>query len=336
MGIILNTLRTPWVRRLGLIVGAVVGVGAVIVGVAGCGSDSPGASSPDSTAPGATGRLEVMASFYPLAFVVERVGGEQVRVRNLTPPGAEPHDLEIGANDLVALREADLVVYLEGVSAAVDESVRTAGEANALDISPAARLEKFDDADHAVLDDGHEDDHAGEGLGVDTHFWLDPVRLADVADAIAARLSTIDADHADVYAANAGALRTELLVLDSEYSAGLKNCSSRDLVTSHAAFGYVAKRYGLHQESVSGLSPDDEPTPAALARVSDFVRAEGVTTIFTETLVSSAVAKAIADETGAKTAVLDPLEGFAADADGDFITVMRANLVALRAGLGCS
>lgn len=313
-----------------------MGVVAVIAGVAGCGSDSPSTASADSAGTPTGERLQVMASFYPLAFVVERVGGEHVDVSNLTPPGAEPHDLELGANDLVTLREADLVVYLDGVSSAVDESVRTAGAANALDVASAARLEKFDDADHAKVDDGHEDDHAGEGLGVDIHFWLDPVRLADVADAVAARLSTIDEDRADVYAANAGALRAELLALDGEYSAALKNCSSRDLVTSHAAFGYLAKRYDLHQESVSGLSPDDEPTPAALARVADFVRAEGVTTIFTETLVSSDVARAIAEETGAKTAVLDPLEGFAAGADGDFITVMRSNLAALRAGLGCS
>lgn len=333
---ILSIVRMPAVRRAGLLLGALLGVLAVVAGFAGCSSDSTGGSSSgtDSTAPRAG--LEVIASFYPLEFVAERVGGEFVEVSNLTPPGAEPHDLELGANDLVALREADLVVFLSGVSTAVDESIRTAAGKNELDVTAAARLEKFEDADHAVVDDGHEDDHAGEGLGVDIHFWLDPLRLADVADAIAVRLSALVPEQAEQFAVNAAALRTELVALDGEFAAGLKTCTSRDLVTSHAAFGYFAARYDLHQESVSGLSPDEEPTPAALARVADFVRAEGVTTIFTETLVSGDIAAAIADETGAKTAVLDPLEGLAAGVTGDYLSVMRANLAVLRTGLGCT
>ena len=319
------------VRRIGLFTGAVVGVLAVVAGVAGCSNDKVGGSpKPESSG------LEVIASFYPLEFVVGRVGGEYVDVSNLTPPGSEPHDVEVGAADLVSLREADLVVFLSGVSAAVDESIRTAAGNNELDVTGTARLEEFKDADHAVIDDGHEDDHAGEGLGVDVHFWLDPIRLADVADAVAARLSSLVPAQADRFAANAAALRAELVALDGEFETGLATCRSRDLVTSHAAFGYLAARYDLHQESVSGLSPEEEPTPAALARIADFVRAEGVTTIFTETLVSADVATALADETGAKTAVLDPLEGLASGATGDYLSVMRANLAALRTGLGCS
>jgi zinc transport system substrate-binding protein len=149
-------------------------------------------------------------------------------------------------------------------------------------------------------------------------------------------LSALDATGAATFTANAAALRAELVALDAEYAAGLKSCTSRDLVTSHAAFGYLAARYDLHQESVTGLSPDEEPTPAALARVADFVKSEGVTTIFTETLVSDAVARAIAKEAGVGTAVLDPLEGLAAGVEGDYLTVMRANLAVLRSGLGCT
>jgi zinc transport system substrate-binding protein len=311
-------------------IGCVAGVAAVVLGVAGCSGGTP--ANPDVTAPS----VRVVTSFYPLQFVAERVGGGLVAVENLTPPGAEPHDLELGANDLVSLREADLVVYLRGVATAVDDAVATAGAEQSLDVSEDARLEQFADADHAVLDDGHEDDHGRAALGVDTHFWLDPIRLADVADAVAARLGAIDPANAAAYATNAAALRADLVALDTEYAQGLRSCTSRDLVTSHAAFGYLATRYNLHQESVSGLSPDEEPTPAALARVADFVKSEGVTTIFTETLVSAAVARAIADETGVSTAVLDPLEGLTSDATGDYLTVMRANLATLRTGLGCS
>jgi zinc transport system substrate-binding protein len=313
----------------------------VVLAAAGCsGGDAPAspgdsAGSPTTQAAVASG-LEVLTAFYPLQFVTGRVGGGLVTVRNLTPPGAEPHDLELGANDLVSMREADLVVYLRGVATAVDEAVGTAADGRDLDVAVAARLEKFTDGDHAVIDDGHEDDHGHSDLGVDTHFWLDPLRLADVADAVAARLSALDATDAATFTANAAALRAELVALDAEYAAGLKSCTSRDLVTSHAAFGYLAARYDLHQESVTGLSPDEEPTPAALARVADFVKSEGVTTIFTETLVSDAVARAIAKEAGVGTAVLDPLEGLAAGVEGDYLTVMRANLAVLRSGLGCT
>ncbi|MEI7992160.1 MAG: metal ABC transporter substrate-binding protein [Actinomycetota bacterium] len=258
-------------------------------------------------------RLAVLASFYPLEFVVERVGGNSVGVSNLTPPGAEPHDLELGANDLVEVREADLVVYLRGISAAVDDAVNTAAGTRWFDVTALARLEKED-----------------------IHFWLDPLRLADVADSVAQRLAELDPSGAEAFRANADALRADLIALDAEFVSGLATCARRDLVTSHAAFGYLATRYGMNQESVSGLSPDGEPTAAALARVADFVRDEGVTTIYTETLLSSATARAVASETGARVAVLDPLEGLAEDAVDDYLTVMRANLGVLRTGQGCT
>lgn len=255
---------------------------------------------------------QVVTSFYPLQFITERIGGDAVTVRNLTKPGAEPHDLELTPHDVAELADADLVVYLSGFQPAVDTAV--AEQANT----------SYDVAGAADLD------------AKDPHFWLDPIRLADVARTLADRLAKLSPEHADDFRRNALILRNDLVALDTDFSAGLADCASTDLVTSHAAFGYLAQRYGLTQRGITGLHPEDEPSPGALAEIADFVRAHHVGTIYSETLVSPAVAKTLARETGARTAVLDPIEGLDdASAGADYLEVMRANLATLREGQVC-
>ena len=195
---------------------------------------------------------------------------------------------------------------------------------HAFDVGPVAQLEAHPEAE-------------GGPTGTDPHFWLDPLRLAAVGDALAARLGDLDPTNAATFAANAATLRTDLQALDEELRAGLASCANRLLVTSHAAFGYFAERYGLEQHAITDLTPEAEPTPESLAAIADFVRANGVTTIYSETLVSPAVAKAVAGESGARVAVLDPIEGLAADAAAttDYFSIMRTNLATLRAGQPC-
>ena len=265
------------------------------------------------TTAGADGGTQVLTSFYPLEFVTERVGGDRVEVTSLTPPGAEPHDLELTPRDVATISEAELVVVLTGFQPAVDDAVDQQA-ADALDVTAAADLEPGD-----------------------PHFWLDPTRLADVADAVADRLADADPDGAEAFRANADDLRADLEGLDDEMAAGLRTCERTDLVTSHDAFGYLARRYGLDEIGIAGLSPEAEPQPGTLAEVADHVDEHGVTTIFTETLVSPEIAEAVAAETGATTAVLDPIEGITDESSGDgYLEVMRSNLEALRKGLGCS
>ncbi len=276
-------------------------------------------------------RIDVVAAFYPLQFVAERVGGDAVSVTNLTPAGAEPHELELSARDAGHLQDADVVVYLDGFAPALDDAIHDVG-ANGFDVSDAAELDREGGSLH---DDGRGGD-GDETTSVDPHFWLDPLRLAAVGDAVAVELGTLDPDSADRFTAKAAALRTELEQLDGEFGAGLDECASRDLVTSHEAFGYLAERYGLTQVGISGLSPDTEPSPATLADVADFVGAHDVATIYFETLVDPSIAETVASETGAGTAVLDPLEGLNdPSAGGDYFTVMRTDLATLRVGQGC-
>jgi zinc transport system substrate-binding protein len=256
--------------------------------------------------------LQVVTSFYPLQFITERIAGDAITVRNLTKPGAEPHDLELTPRDVAELADADLVVYLSGFQPAVDTAVAQQAH-TAYDVAGSAKLN-----------------------AKDPHFWLDPIRLADVAGTLADRLATLSPAHADDFRRNARILRNDLFALDTDFSAGLASCANTDLVTSHEAFGYLAERYGLTQRGITGLNPEAEPSSSALASIADFVKANHVRTIYSETLVSPAVAKTVARETGARTAVLDPIEGLDdASAGADYLAVMRVNLATLREGQPC-
>lgn len=295
----------------------------------GCGGSSTGAPAASGTRDARA--LDVVAAFYPLQFVTERVAGDRATVTVLTAPGTEPHDLELSAQDVATLGEADLLVYESGFQAAVDDAVESEGGDNAMDVSG--------DAD---LDLTYVEQHEGEAEPTDAqevtdpHFWLDPTRLAGVVRAVSTRLAEVDPEGADTYAANAEKLTQDLGALDAEFEAGLAGCTNRTLVTSHEAFGYLAQRYDLEQLGISGLSPEAEPDAGRLAEISDFVRAHDVRTIYFETLVSPALAETVATETGAATAVLDPLEGLTdASAGTDYLEVQRANLASLRIGQSC-
>jgi zinc transport system substrate-binding protein len=262
------------------------------------------------------GRLDVVAGVYPLAYVAERVGGSHVRVTDLTPAGAEPHDIELSPAQVGEVESADLVLLIHGLQAALDAAAH--GDM-VLDAAKAATPPP------------------GVAPG-DPHLWLDPVELRAVTLAVAGRLAARDPAHATDYAAAGAALAEELTALDSETRAALSSCARHEIVTSHEAFAYLAQRYGLRQVAITGLTPEAEPAPQDLQRVVELVRRTHATTIFFETLVSPRIAETVARETHAKTAVLDPIEGLTpaeASRGEDYFTLMRANLRALRGALGC-
>jgi zinc transport system substrate-binding protein len=277
---------------------------------------------------GAGDGREVVASFYPLAWVAERVAGDDWTVTNLTEPGGEPHDLALTIEATAELVESDLVVYLGGFQPAVDDGI----EANA----GGARLDAADVVDLQSLD---EHDHAGEDThdhgDADPHFWQDPARMALLAQAVGEELASLDEAGADGYRTRATELADRLRALDSEYAAGLAGCERDVVVVSHDAFGYLEK-YGLHLAPIAGLSPDAEPTPSVLADLSELIRSEGLTTVFSERLASPALAETLAGDLGIETAVLDPVEGLTDEtSDADYVSLMRANLAALQEANGC-
>ncbi|MET8123881.1 metal ABC transporter substrate-binding protein [Micromonospora sp. NPDC005291] len=292
---------------------------------AGCSTGSAAGADPQ--------RVDVVAAFYPLQFLAERIGGDAVRVTNLAKPGAEPHDLELSPSQVGQVTEAELIVYLKGFQPAVDDAVEQNGGDRPFDVTSVQPLL---DATAGGHDHEGEEGHAEETGGKDPHVWLDPTRLAGIGDQLAQRLGKADPDHAADYAARAAALRADLTTLDGEFRNGLATCQRREIVTSHAAFGYLADRYQLDQVGITGLSPDVEPSPQRLAHVIEEAKEHQATTIFFETLVSPKVAETIAGQVGAKTAVLDPIEGLAAGTNGDYLSVMRTNLQTLQTALSCS
>ncbi len=299
-------------------------------------------------APGGGTGIEVITAFYPLQFVTERVAGDHADVVNLTRPGNEPHDLELSVAQTADVTTADLVVYEKGLQAAVDAAVGQADGVPAIDAGAVAGLEPLshdghDDAehdsdhgaDHDAGDDSPADDEHSDLGDLDPHFWLDPLKLGKVADAVAEALAKADPLHAADYRANAAALDADLTTLDQEYAAGLTGCARETVVVSHNAFGYLG-RYGLFIEPISGLSPEAEPTPADLARLQQLIEADGITTVFGERLVSPKLAQSLADDMGVRTEILDPIEGLTSEtADDDYLSLMRDNLAALREANGC-
>jgi zinc transport system substrate-binding protein len=268
----------------------------------------------------AGGKLAIVASFYPLQYATQQVGGDLVEVKSLTQPGAEPHDIELTPRDVASVSKARLVVFEKGLQGAVDKAVESQGGDRGFDVAPAAQLD-------LSLAPGK----------TDPHFWLDPQRYAGVAKAIAERLAQLDPAHRADFLRNANAFGGRLDTLSQEFTAGLASCQRKEIVTSHSAFGYLARRFGMKQIAINGLSPGAEPKAGTLAAISIYARSHGVRTIYAETLVSPAIAQTVAKETGAKMATLDPIEGLTDRSSGkDYFEVMRSNLKVLQAGQGCS
>lgn len=266
----------------------------------------------------------VIAGVYPLAEAVQRVAGDDVEVMNLTPAGVEPHDLELTADDIVSIAEADLVVYVGGGFQPALENALGETSAGAVDVL---------DAVETLPASNHDDDGS-----FDPHVWLDPARYEQVVNRVAEALGSIVPPSSPMFDRNAAAFGAELEDLNASYRDGLAHCRSRVIVVNHAAFGYLASAYDLEQEPITGISPEAEPDPRRFAELGDLVRNEGITTVFTEELAPPDAAEALADETGIETAVLNPLEGLT-DAElvvgDDYVAVMERNLEVLRRGLGC-
>jgi zinc transport system substrate-binding protein len=275
---------------------------AAVALLAGCGANSS-----------SNGKETVVAAFYPLAYAAQRIGGNRYTIDDLTPPGSEPHDLELTPKAVGRIEGADVVLYLShGFQPAVSKAVEnTTG--TAVDILQGLPL--------------HSASGQEEGLTADPHVWLDPVLFGGVVRRIGTALNGSPAP-----------LLSDLRALDREYRAGLRHCVRKEIVTSHAAFGYLAQRYGLKQVPITGLTPESEPTPRQLSDVVRLVKHTHATTVFFETLVSPRLADTVAREVGAKTAVLDPIEGLTPSeqtAGDSYLRLMRQNLTNLRKALAC-
>ena len=332
-------MTTPITIRRAL---SAVAAAALGLSLTACSALSPdSSSSTDSrTAGGAEGALPVAVSFYPIQYLTEAIGGDHVSVTSLTPADQEPHDYDLSGKEVTSTLEgASLVAYVEGFQPSLDKAVTQVNGPTVVDLSSKVDLKHHEGVED---EDEHADESADEGAhkeadhdadSLDPHFWLDPVRMKSAATAIEEALATADPDHAEDYKTNLETLTSTLDGLDSSYQGGFSQCERKTFITSHAAFGYLADRYGLTQTSISGIDPEQEPSAADIAAAKKAVEDTGSTTIFTEELVSPETAEAVASETGATTAVLSPIES--APEDADYAGAMSANLDALRTALAC-
>ena len=288
------------------------GVGLILLAILGC----QRAASRDEG-------LHVIVSIYPLYDFTRQVVGDRGRVTLLVPPGIEPHDWEPAPADVVQVRAARLVVYN---GAGIDPwTEKLLGEMR----TRGSRSVRATDGLDLLTTEGRPD----------PHVWLDPLMARLQVEAIRSALTGLDAEHAAVYDANAAALSGHLLALHERFARGLERCARREIIVSHAAFAYLARRYHLTQLPViASLAPDAEPSPAALGTLARQARRAGVTHVFFERLVAARLADTLAREIGAATLVLDPIEGLTREMDArgaTYLELMQANLENLRTGLSC-
>ena len=271
-------------------------------------------------------KLSVVGTFYPLAHFAQQVGGDYVTVANITPAGAEPHDYEPTPQDIVKAYQAKVFLMNGGGVDTWAEKIEPDLQAKGIavvDMSKSIQLMA---------------PPAGSETALDPHIWLDPVLAQQEVQLIRDAFIKADPAHADAYNQNAGAYIAQLQKLDSEYKTGLASCQLKDIVTSHAAFGYMAKRYGLTQIPIAGLSPDAEPSARQIAQIVQLVEEKHIKYIFFETLLSPKLSQTIAAETGAQAAAFNPLEGLTDDeikAGKSYLTEMRSNLAELKIALQC-
>jgi len=309
-------------------------VGAVVL--ASCsGSDD---SSPGGAATVEGAKLSVAAAFYPIEEIVRAVAGGSVDVLGLTPPGDGAHDLELTASQVTSLEAADIVFYIgDGFQPGVEKVLSSLPSS----IEQVDLLEGLTVLDVVAQLEGTEGETDGEVLasGKDPHVWLDPANMAKMTRSVASVLSSTEGLDTEAIAAAADAYVAQLETLGAEFDAGLANCQSRVLVTSHRAFEYLAQRADLQQVAIAGVNPEEEPSAKSLQAIAEFAAANSVSTIFFETLLPADLANTIAEEIGATSDLLDPIEGFSQedlDAGASYIVAQRSNLERLRQGLKCS
>ena len=274
-----------------------------------------------------SGEHTVVASFYPLYFIAERVAGRYNDVVDLTPPGVEPHEYELTVRQVAEIDNARVGFYEHGVAPSIDQAMDNDSPDHALDVTSVVPL--------AAPVAGSGVEHTSDDK--DPHFWQDPTLMAEATRAFASTMAEADPAHAAYYRAQGRRLVRDLGRVDAAYRRTLANCRVDTIVVSHDAFEYLARRYGVDVVPIAGLEPDAEPSLQRLHDLADLIRDRGVTTVFFETLASPDLAESLAGDVGARSAVLDPIEGLSSDdPDATYLTLMRQNLAAIAKAGDCT
>ena len=294
---------------------------AILFIMVGCGNQE---ATKDST------KLQIVTSFYPMYDFTQNVAGDNAEVSVLMKAGTEPHDYEPSAKDIAKIADSDVFVYNSKEMETWISSVLTNIDTKKTVVVDASQGIDLLEGNHS--DDETEAEHEGHSHAHDPHIWLDPVLAQKQVDTIKEGIIKADTKNKETYEKNALAYKEKLAALNEKFEMGLKNAENRTFVTQHAAFAYLANRYDLEQVAIAGLSPDQEPSPAKLAELNDFIKENNIKIIYFAETASPKIAKTVANETGAKLEVLSPIEGITQEEQEkgvDYIKVMEKNLEAL-------
>lgn len=274
-------------------------------------------------------KIKVVTTFYPMYDFAKNVVGDTGEVELLIPAGTEPHDYEPSAKDIAKITDADVFVYNSNeLETWVKDTLENVDRKKVTVVEAAKSIDLMEGQE----EEDESEDH-GHSHELDPHVWLDPVLAEKEVEAIRDALVEKYPDQKETFEKNASAYLAKLAVLDKEYQAAFANAKNKTFVTQHAAFGYLAKQYGLTQEAIAGISPDQEPSPSRLAELKKYVQANHISVIYFESSASSKVAETLAKETGVELVVLNPLESLTKkeqDQGENYLSVMRENLEALK------
>ena len=291
--------------------------------------------------PAASEQLQVVVTLFPLYDMAQALGGEEITLRLLLPPGIEPHSFEPAPQDIVAISEADVFLYVGPAMEMWAHDILQAVAADIIVVDSSARYTagffapQHNENDHQDVPDEH---HSSNG-NIDPHLWLDFEYAQLMIEEIMEAFITADGAHANLYRHRAAQYISQLQALDSRYQNRLAHCKQRTLVyAGHWAFGYLAQRYQLQLHAAYGISPDAEPSAQDVVRLIEIIRRENISTIFYEEILDPAVAKTLAQESGATLLALNPGQNLTSQQFQDgigFIEIMERNLAHLATGLEC-
>ncbi len=281
-------------------------------------------------------KLHIVTTFYPMYEFTKQIVKDKGDVDLLIPSSVEPHDWEPTPKDIANIQGADLFVYnSEYMETWVPTTEKSMGQDHAVFVNASKGIDlmKGSEEGHEDHEDHEEHDHSHE---MDPHIWLSPVLAQKEVKNITAQIVKQDPDHKEYYEKNSAEYIAKLQDLDKLYRTTAKKAVKKEFITQHTAFSYLAKDYGLTQVPIAGLSPEQEPSPADLAKLKTYAKEHNVNVIYFEEIASSKVAETLANEIGAKTEVLDTLEGLSKEEQDKgigYIDIMKQNLDALKDSL---
>lgn len=276
-------------------------------------------------------KFHITTSFYPLGEIARQIVNDKADVTVIVPTGVEPHDYEPSPQDRITIQNTDVLIYNgAGFEPWINRIMPELDAVSVIDVSKTISLLP------ATESEEHTTEETEQLSTFDPHFWLDPQLMQELTQKIASKLIELDPDNNDYYSSNAQNYINELVLLDSQFQT-LQSCRKKSFVTSHAAFAYLSKRYGLTQIPIAGLS-EEEPSPARLAEIIKLIKQYDIKYIFFETLVSPRLAETIASEVKAETLILNPIEGLTSEEtknEENYISLMQKNLANLKVALEC-